>query len=464
MTTAVFLRDGLIEELPRFGVLISPEFRAALEPHPKEKMILGGVQGGKSMLGFCELQLAVLEWMVHGNTMRDYLYWVIVPSYRDPHKEMDYLLKANSDSGIITRHNFPQDGPCRIEFFGGKLVVETRTAQDPEAIAGEPCDGVLVVEAGQMPSVIRERALERTITKDGWVVYSGTLEDDAAKPRYVWYGELGRNWLDKPSRDAQAYSLPTWANLSIHPQGRNSPGIVAEEQRWLNAGKVYTFNRRIAGIPDGVQYPVYEDVQTGEWGAGDVSKWNFLRTRNAGGHDWGTTRYHPSTLVAVQVSQNNVAVVRDYWDGQGRPIPEIESRRHLMGQRWDIPKRRWGFDPQLKRAAELEGVEAVAMGKGSRQRRVGLVESRLKQRQLLFDMDYVEGDSADERARKARVRRLFDQMRRVHYVKKDVSGEGEVYVYNRADDDGAAALEDAIEVIDSKKNLNLAGWKTYADA
>ena len=131
-----------------------------------------------------------------------------------------------------------------------------------------------------------------------------------------------------------------------------------------------------------------------------------------------------------------------------------------MSQRWNIPKSRWGFDPMLKQSAQLLGVQAVATGKGARQRRVGLVETRLKERRLLFDMDILPGDTQDERERKARVRRLYEQMMRVHYIKKEVPGEGEVYVYNRSDDDGAAGLEDAIEVIDGKKVLNLKGWKS----
>jgi hypothetical protein len=456
------IREKIINNLPMMGVKMSPEFKAALLPHPKEKQVIGGVQAGKSMLGFCELQIAVMEWLLAGDPDDEKLYWVIVPSYRDPHKEMDYLLKYNQESGIISSKNFPQDASVNIQFFGGKVKVETRTATDPEAIAGEPCDGVLVVEAGQMPGVIRERALERTLTRNGWIVYSGTLENDAAKPQYVWYGQLGREWLDNPTPDGMAFSLPTWANLAIHPEGRNSPGIVAEEKRWLEAGKAFTFNRRIAGIPDGVQYPVYDDVQVGDWGAGDVREWQFIRSRNAGGHDWGTTDHHPSTLVPVQVSANNIVVVRDYWDGLGAPITEIESRRHLMSQRWNIPKSRWGFDPMLKQSAQLLGVQAVATGKGARQRRVGLVETRLKERRILFDMDVLEGDTPDECQRKERVRRLFHQMQRVHYIKKEIPGEGEVFVYNRSDDDGAAALEDAIEVIDSKKSNNFSAWKSYS--
>ena len=471
MVTAVLspqqIREAVIDTLEsRLGILVSPEFRHVLAPHPKEKLVLGGIQSGKSTLTATELLVDILTLPLRISQGlapdRPYLYWIVMPSYMMPTKELHYLHEWSRALGFVEAFNNPQGAPSRLVLMKGLVTVETRTAQDPAAIASEPCDGVVLAEAGQMGEELRERALERTITRNGWCLYTGTLEDDSAKPRYAWYGELGRQWLEHPTEDGMAFSLPTWANRSVHPEGRNSPRIIAEEKRWLEGGKAYMFNRRIAGIPDGNPDPVYIDVQVGEWGAGDVSAWTWIRSRNAGGHDWGDTPGHPSTLAAVTVSHNDVAVVRDVWEQESAPVPEIETRRHLMSQRWNIPRPRWGFDPMLQRDAKTLGVQAVATGKGSRKRRVGLVEARLKSRRLLFDMDVQPTDPPHEVERKERVRRAYHQMQRVHWNKREVPGEGIVLEYARVDDDMVAAIEDAVEVIDSGKKWNLGNFKAYS--
>ena len=453
------IRGYIIEgSLPALGIVMSPEFRAALEPHPKEKLICGGVQAGKSTSGAAELQIAILEHVVKANPQPE-LYWIILPSYRAAHTVPKYLLQWNMGSGILDEKNIstPKDSPWRLPFFGGRFVIETRTAQDLAQIAGEPCDGLVVDEPGQMPEEVQERCRERTFTKNGWSVYAGTLENDLASPQFVWYGDLARAWLLKPTAEHMAFSLPSWANLAVFPGGRNDPKVLAEEKAWTEAGKAYKFNRRIAGIPDGVQDPVYDDIlSTGDFGAGDLKDWQPIRSMGAGGYDWGSTQNHPSALVAVQRDRLDVAIVRDVWTDVGTPAELIEDRRRMLSSLWHIDRRKWGFDPQQKLAAAL--VEAQAVSMASRMYRVGLVDSRLRQNKLRFDMDVQPGDDEATTQRKHRVRRLFDQMRRVHYIRRELPGKGLVLEYNRVDDDMAAALEDAIEVMDSSKRTNLGGY------
>ena len=457
MTTALSVRDAIIDgALPALGIVMSPEFRTALEPHPKEKLVLGGVRAGKSTLGACELQIAILEYSLKTRPAEE-LYWVILPSYRANHSLIEYLLRWNYGSGLMGEPSTPKDSPWRIPFYDGKFVIETRTAQDLAAIAGAACNGIVIDEPGQMPEEVRERARERILTTNGWVVYNGTLENDLSSPQFVWYGDLGREWLLHPHETHMAFSLPTWANLAKFPGGRQDPVIVAEEQTWLDAGKAYKFNRRIAGIPDGTQDPVYDELlSTGDWGAGDLKDWQPVRTLGAGGYDAGTTKQHPAALVVVQRDRLDTAIVRDVWTDTEQAAQLVEDRRLLMSRLWNIPPRNWGFDPQLKIAAGLVDAEAVSMS--SRMYRVGLVDSRLRQNKLRFDMDIQPTDDEATQIRKHRVRQLFNQMRRVHYIRRELPGKGLVLDYNRVDDDMAAALEDAIEVMDSKKRTNWGGY------
>lgn len=463
LPTALELRTGIINQLEaKIGILISPEFRKVIENHPKEKFILGGVQGGKSTALATEFAIAAMQVAMEValglRESRQYIYWIIMPSYRTPTKEMEYLGKWFGELGLVHKSHTPSGAPNRLELYGGMITIETRTAEDPAGIASESCDGIGAAEAGQMSEEILERARERTVTRNGWRVFAGTLENDQAKPQFVWYGEIGRELLDHPEPDAEAYTLPTWANLSIHPEGRLSPAIIALEERYSKEGRMYAFNRRYGGVPDGVQYPVYDDLASGEWGAGDVSGWQWSRSLNAGGYDWGEA--HPSALVILNCTMNDIAVYRDVWMGIGEPDELVNSRRRLMGSLWNVPNSRWGFDPQLKLAANLEGAQAVS--RASRMYRVGLVQSRLKQRKLLFDMDILPDDDEVTIDRKNRVRQLFNQMKRVHLIRRDIVGQGAAYIYDRVDDDMAAAAENCVEILDGKKKLNLGNWRNYS--
>ena len=59
----------------------------------------------------------------------------------------------------------------------------------------------------------------------------------------------------------------------------------------------------------------------------------------------------------------------------------------------------------------------------------------------------------------------MEQMQRVHYQKKTSPDKGEYYEYHRSDDDLAAAVEMAIEVIDGKASASAqsyyAGRQSY---
>jgi hypothetical protein len=322
----------------------------------------------------------------------------------------------------------------------GRVVVDTRTAQDPEGIASEAVDGVIVCEAGQMPETVFLQAQGRISDKRGWVSIGGTIENDEAKPRWAWFDATLGEWMEGPSEDAMAFSIPTWANLAVYPGGRQDPEILRLERLY----DPHTFSRRVAGVPGGVQYPVYPQLRVGKdaWGWRETGKaTTWILSRGAGGHDYGTTIGHPSTLVAVQISSADIMVVREAWEAQTGDTSLIESTRRLMSQRWGIPYHRWGFDPLQKASADMAGAVAVKTGSGSRVQRAGMVEARLNNRKLLFDF---EGPG---------VERLFDQLLRVHYTKRDVPGQGQVYDYARVDDDMAAALENAVQVVDERRTF-----------
>ncbi len=301
--------------LPKLGLLSTPEFEAALLPRPKEKLTFGGVRCGKSTKDALEVLIEVLSRNLPGNSSR-YFHWFVLPSYETRPVEMQYLIAWSKALGLFHRMQAPTGGSWRLEMCGGRMVVETITAQNPEGLASVACDSITLVEAGQMPESIRMHALGRLLEKRGWLNISGTLEDEEKKPSVLWYGKLGAEWLEERLESESpldsrlelhmAFSLPSWANKAVFPGGRTDPAILEIEQAYKD-NPAY-FKRYVCGEPAGVSDAIYESLSTGDWGYYDDSS-NWILSRGVGGFDLGTTVGHPNALVAIQVDQFNIAVV-----------------------------------------------------------------------------------------------------------------------------------------------------------
>ena len=86
--------------------------------------------------------------------------------------------------------------------------------------------------------------------------------------------------------------------------------------------------------------------------------------------------------------------------------------------------------------------------------RAGTVHQRLMDRTLLFDMVIMATDSVADRERKEQNRRCFEEMKGIHQIKKEVPGHGWHYEYARVNDNMAASIENAIDLIDSRPVLD----------
>lgn len=449
-------REAILEQFcAEVGIILTPEIKAFVIPRPKEKLGLGGWQGSKSTSQGLDLAVDI-ELRPPGRQMR---YWGIMPNYKTPTKEIDYLAEWYTKKRVQVHYQKPQNDSVRLELYGGQAVIETRTAMDPEGIASEAVDGVFLVEAGQMKPTVRDHAQGRILTRDGWLDMTGTLEDEEANIQYAWYGELAAKWKKEPSPEYLAVSIPSWANPFAFPGGRNDPKILRLEHEYKEKGEYGYFLRYICGEPAGFRDRLYAVLDHGEWGWIDSGKTPMLLSKGAGGHDYGEgwtdeKRGHPSTLAAVQVTQGDIAIVRDVWESFTGDTGEIETRRRLMSQRWAIPHRRWVFDPMQREAAKIVGAQVAPTA--TRLTRAGHVHQRLMNNTLKFDMLVQQGDSDPDRERKARVRRCFEQMKGVHQIRVESKG-GYRFEYARVDDDMAAAVENAIDLIDSRQPLNLKG-------
>lgn len=439
--------------LGSLGIDISPEFAASLFAATKEKLVTGGWQAGKSVRDAAEVILDSPLWFA---SSRRWLYWAILPSYETPHKEFDYLLEWAARKGWLSGYSIRKGGPCTMSMLYGRIVVETRTGQNPEGIAGEPLDGILIVEAGQQQEAVHKAALGRTMTHDGWINQSGTLEDDEGHPRWSHYATTAEKWANNPPGSlARSFRLPSWANRTVYTLGEHDPKI----EYLRDELDPFTFDRQVAAIPSGVQNPVYPQLQyrrderlrplpytfclgchgSGSRngrpcptcnGAGHILAFTFVG--GAGGIDYGDI--HPAAVTAVSIT--NHKPYPHVWVRASRLIPGGDAQEIIDAKAqftMQFLAGNWGVDPLQKWAAKLSGAdtEAVSMGNGSRQGRFGLVRALLNGWRLYFDLD---GEG---------VLSLYEEMLRVHYAKQ---ANGELVPWRVADDQ-TASLEDAVEVL-----------------
>lgn len=466
------------EALADIGIDSSPEFDAPLfaYPLPHETAVSGGQQAGKST--FEAARIHVEKWTevprdpwhtYDGRPPRPWRYWGVMPTYKSAHTELDYLARWAQTDGTLDFYKAPEGSACFLSMMNGRVVVETRTSREPADIAGQPCDGVFLGEAGQQPETSRIAAIGRTSATGGWVEYVGTQEDDENSPRWLWFGEYVTAWLKNgPGASQRAYTLPTWANRGEFPLGEFDPKI----DRLRDAYDEYTFDKRVRGIPGGARDKVYPQLTSihreerpymkampwtvcvacagrgekngavcmtcrpygsvkrfdGSWvSCGRLLPWRWLD--GAGGFDFGDV--HLTALVIVKVNDRGEAWVVECVVIKDGDMDAVKAERERLRDKWQVY--RWGADPNLRIFANQNKGDTIAVSGsgGSRGARIGAVRGLMNSGSLFYDL---EGEG---------VPALYLEQSRVRYF-KNAQGQLELW---RVDDDRTAALEDAIEVL-----------------
>jgi len=482
--------------LAAVDVDVSPELDAVLFDYgpdgefPRETLTTGGQQAGKSISAAARTWIDIAVDVPRQGWTRDepYRSWYVMPSYRAAPVEVDYLHKWGNQAGIVDGYTRSIGGPSYLSMLGGRVVVETKSGQNPEQIASYPCNRVNIVEAGQQPEAVVTAAQGRVMTRRGYVDMTGTLEDDDNHPRWAHFERTAREWQTHPKGyEQRTYALPSWSNRTVFPGGE----MDAEIQRLKRRYDEFTYKRRVAALPTGNPNAAYPALQPPEafdkyvrrlpWavcltckgdgikngqncydckGAGKVLPWHWID--GAGGMDFGLGTVveagHISAVVVVQLASNNIAWVRACRVIKTGDPSELLAAKNEFSQMFNAY--RWGADPQQRWAAELHNLmpqegavaspmEAVSGAAGSRDGRIGMVRRRLNAWSLLFDAD---GEGVID---------LVKEMREVRYV---TNSAGQL-VLRRILDDRTAALEDAIEVLDlAYPGFGIiSGWQTQTD-
>lgn len=449
--------------------LDSPEFTEALLAQHREQIVTGGVRAGKSTWAAAKVWVSLQTKLLFGQPA---LYWIVGPDYPQAKAEIGYLRKWALLTGDHLESTEPDEGSRSLDIKGG-IHIETKSGKYTERLGSVAPDGILVVEAGQnseeLLTVMRERSMEKSCP----IWYSGTLESDVLKPNWAWYSETAEKWEADRDRAHGSYRLPSWVNLSVYGDcrtatrvdpsllaycpdenhgpthsGRLHPEIERSYQLALLKGDLDTWKRRVAGEPTGLPFIVYPQLSN-ENTDRLVAFSGGTQIDATGGGDYGTVHptvlsvvtYHPRIGVQLPGEFTNNAWVREVCWNEDDPgdVSWLRRTQDYLARKWKVPPQKWGFDPNEKFMAKSFKAEAVSGSAGSREYRIGLTGSRLNADALFFD---ITGPG---------VAKAYEQMKRVHRVKQR-SGELKLV---RLDDDGAATIENNIEMKDGMVRLEI---------
>lgn len=190
MTTAVRapVLDAVTEEMYR---------RVGFEPHREQVPILacekddvlvsGGGQSGKSLTAS---KVWLKRWpddMAKKEGKGDGVgpplrYWLVAVDYGRTRAEFDYI------AGDLRKLGYPMKATLRVDpgeivlkvpgEKQARLVVETKSAKDPKALAMYSPDGIIGCEASQLDLETYWKFQERVAASGGWIFMSGCLTSD----------------------------------------------------------------------------------------------------------------------------------------------------------------------------------------------------------------------------------------------------------------------------------------------
>lgn len=221
-----------------------PVHRARLGPEGKRfRVVCAGRRTGKSFLGGHELTLEAFvtlanlsAYSAHGRRRE---FWIVGPEYTDAEKEFRVVYNDLENLGFKFDHPGTYydavGGNMHISLFSGRFQIHCKSAKYPKSLVGEALDGVILVEAAKLSSIIWTKYI-RPMLADyrGWALMTSTPE--------------GKNWFYEAWQRGQqgrdewwSVRMPSWTNTRIFPGGRNDSEIKLMEDE-LTAEK---FNQEI---------------------------------------------------------------------------------------------------------------------------------------------------------------------------------------------------------------------------
>ena len=268
------------------------EQKVILDSDKRFILVAGGEQAGKSMIASKFLLKKTFETEGAG------LYWLVAADYERTRAEFEYLVSDFAQLGILKKASKRVD-PGRIELADG-TVIETKSAKDPRTLAMKAPNGIIGCEASQLDLESFYRLRGRCAPRKAWLFLAGTFESSLG-----WYPQMFQSWKYGVNNE-QSYSLPSWTNKHLYPEGKNDPEIL----RLKESSSDDFFMERIEGIPSpprGIVFPEFRpDIHVSE---------NIEYVPEEPVHIWIDPGYAGAyALCAVQIINDQVRVFDEIYE------------------------------------------------------------------------------------------------------------------------------------------------------
>lgn len=152
-------------------------------------------------------------------------FWIVGPTYDLGEKEFrviwhDLIVnKRMGQDGRIKKAYNKKQGNMFIQ-FPWNTRLEVRSADHPENLVGEALDWVIMSEAAKHREDTWERYIRPALAdKRGGADFPTTPEG------YNWLYELWMFGQDNTLPEYESWRFPSWANLSVYPEGEKDPEI-----------------------------------------------------------------------------------------------------------------------------------------------------------------------------------------------------------------------------------------------
>jgi hypothetical protein len=205
----------------------------------RHKLVTGGERAGKSRVNAMEI---VKHWYLDKciPKIEGGLYWLVGADYEGCRGDWEHLVEAFAKLGQIKSLKKAID-PAEM-ILGDNTTFVTKSAKYPERIATVAPDGIGGCEAAQLAYEIFLRSRSRVAEKRGFIIFTGTLEEEEYTS---WYSSLYQLGQGHNHLDLKSFSIPSWSNPYVFPLGETDPELLK-----LKASMTHErFMERFAGVP-----------------------------------------------------------------------------------------------------------------------------------------------------------------------------------------------------------------------
>ena len=232
-------QDTAKEVVKHLGVTLSKDQAEIFYDDARIKILCGGEGSSKSFMGslygVARSQHDAMAASLLNTGFGD-LYWVVGHDFETARREFgslemdDMLLPWIRALGDLNsdRTSAPArfDQPCILQTKRYNQVIRTISGYDAQKIGREEPTGIIGCEVSLWGEEIWERCYGRLarLYPHSWGWFSGSPELNAG-----WFDELVNMGDHDNDRDIRSYHLPSWANPSVYPGGREDPAIVQLE-------------------------------------------------------------------------------------------------------------------------------------------------------------------------------------------------------------------------------------------